>query len=718
MRKKEDLKKLLPGEKNALKADNRITIPFLFFLILPGIIFPQIPLDGFCALNSFKTSVEYQRTAPADLDGDKQDEIILFSPGLKKAGILSWLTNGGFAIKDYDIEFELSQVRFLKDQKIFVCASRKRKLVAVYNFILSSPPELITAISFDSYPENISEADINGDGKPEIVVSGAGFDGLSILYFEENRLAEKKVLSGESLSNAVFTDLTNDGYPDIAAYNIISNSIEFLYNNTRGRFSPERKINITGKIDILNSADVNSDGFQDIFFTKGTDLNILYGDFQSSYKKKKVVPLKYKPDFLKFTSCNNDDFFDIAYLNTAAGTVNILFGRDGSTFFNEITYTIVHSPLHLQTFNINKKKNLIISGADSCISTISFVNNNFSAFDLVPAVDAGFIHKFDWNNDSITDICFIDEADNSLKILLRDIKGIPSVYYQNKLAEAHGKILVDDFYKQRKTFYCYSEDRQLIEALRFNFKTNKGILQQLYSPGKIKDVVVQRADSSLVYIYVLYEKLNKLYIGSFEHREQSVIFKEFPFIDRAVISAGLFLNNGIGTFYWKASSDSVFLNEAKIKNGRHVYRGITGIGKSDSLRISLIKTGPTVSNNSSFISLVNNAVESYLIKFNRYSYSIIRPSDKRSVLNSINGNQFLFDKINSVDKERLFVYNSDQGYLNELKVSNDGKTYSFNRIFKSDDIKSYFIDKFRNGINHLIYANKKKGCISIVPLKK
>jgi len=718
MRKKEDLKKLLPGEKNALKADNRITIPFLFFLILPGIIFPQIPLNGFCELNSFKTSVEYQRSVSADLDGDLRDEIILFSPGLKKAGVLSLLSHAGFTIKDYEIEYELSEVRSLKDKNRFVCASRKRKLIAVYEFNLSSPPELITAISFDSYPENISEADINGDGKLEVIVSGAGFDGLSILYFEENRLAERKVLSGESFSNAVLTDLTNDGYPDIAAFNVISSSIEFLYNNTRGRFTPERNINITGKIDILNSADINSDDFQDILFTKGTDLNILYGDFQSSYKKKKVVPLKFKPDFIKFISCNNDDFFDIAYLNAGTGTVNILFGRDGSSYFDEITYTIVHSPLHLQTFNINQKKNLIISGADGSISTFSSINNNFNALNLVPAVNAGFVSKFDWNKDNISDICFIDEADNSLKIFLRDIKGIPSVYYQNKLAETHEKIFVDDFYKQRKTFYCYSEDQQLIEALRFNFKTNKGILQQLYSPGKIKDVAVQRADSSLVYIYVLYEKLNKLYIGMFEHREQSVTFKEFPFIDRAVVSAGLFLNNGIGTFYWKASSDSVFLNEAKIKNGRSVYRGITGISKTDSIRISLIKTEQTVRNNSSFLSLVNNAEESFLIKFDRYSYSIIRPSDKNSIINNMEGKQFHYEQINSVDKERLLIYDPEQGHLSELKILNDGKTYSLRRIFKSDNIKSYFIDKFRNGINHLIYSNNQKGCISIVPLKK
>lgn len=718
MRKKEDLKKHLSGEKSALKADSRINIFFLFFLILPGIIFPQIPVNGFCILNSFKIPAEYQRAVSADLDADLKDEIILFSSNLKKLGILSVAEGKEFTFREHSVEYEFSQIRYLKDLSRFACVSRKNRLIAVYEFTISFPPELISTIGFDSYPENISEGDINNDGKLEILVSGAGFDGLSILFTEKSRLAEKKILTGESFSNAVFTDLTNDGYPDIAAFNIINNKIQFFYNNTRGRFSFEREIKLIDKIDFLSAADIDNDGLQDLLFTRGTDFNILYGDFQSAYTRKKTVPLKFKPDFIRFGRFNSDDIVDIAYVNNSSGSVNILFGGKRRAYFNEITYTILPSLLHLQTFKEKKKENLITLAGDGVINTFSPFNNNLLDINLVPAVNAGSIRKFDWNNDNISDICFIDEYDNSLKILLRDSKGIPSLYYQNQLAESHDKIIVDDFYKQRKTFYCYSGDKQLIESLRFNFRTNKGILQQLYSPGKIKDVSIQRADSSLLYIYVLYEKFNKLHIGRFEHKEQSITFKEFPFVDRNVVSARLFLNKEAGTFYWKESADSVFLNEAKIVNGRIIYRGIVGLGKKDSTRVSLFASNTLGKNNSSFISLIQSADESFLLKFNQFSYSIIRASDENSVIINFKDKQIHFSQTNNGNNERLLIFNPASGTLNELIISRDGKTYRLKGILDSPDINNYFIDKFRNGINHLVYSNKQKGFISVIPLKK
>ncbi len=52
---------------------------------------------------------------------------------------------------------------------------------------------LLAKISFDSYPENISDADINDDGNFGYLVSGSGFKGLSLLSFIDSELNEIKL---------------------------------------------------------------------------------------------------------------------------------------------------------------------------------------------------------------------------------------------------------------------------------------------------------------------------------------------------------------------------------------------------------------------------------------------------------------------------------------------------------------------------------------------
>ena len=64
----------------------------------------------------------------------------------------------------------------------------------IYEFGLNSSPVMKSKITFDSYPENIFLGDINNDSVLEVLVSGIGFDGLSILMRREGRLAENKII--------------------------------------------------------------------------------------------------------------------------------------------------------------------------------------------------------------------------------------------------------------------------------------------------------------------------------------------------------------------------------------------------------------------------------------------------------------------------------------------------------------------------------------------
>jgi hypothetical protein len=720
MNKSEDIKKRLKEEKTALKSGRRNNLFLFLILILSKTINPQIPINGFCIHSSFQIPPGYEKIIPADLNKDKTDEFIIYSPLQKKIGIISLKKDNEIDFKEFNVQYEFSQIKFLTDLRSnrFICVSRKNRLIAVYEFNLNSPPELKSNITFDSYPENIFLGDINNDKIIEVLVSGIGFDGLSILLRKEGRLAEKKVVSGESFSQAVFADLSNDGFADVAAFNVIDNSTQFFYNNTKNKYKLVRSSPLNKNIELLSRVDFNNDKLHDLAYNYGTTLDVSFGDFQSAYDKKKIVHLKQNPLELQFGDYNNDEISDIAYINSESGNVNVLFGKNGEDFYKEVTYTNLSNASCISGFNQQGKNNLIVLSKDGFITTISSFKDNFKSTGLIPAVNAGTLQKFDLYNDGISDLSFVDNSDNSFRIITRNKDDVPEHYFSHKLSDAHQSIIADDFFDEYKTFYCYSEENQLIEYLRINFKNNVTNKKHLYSPGKIKDLALQRVDSSLVNIYLLYTKESKLFLGRFEHRELSITFKEYPFIDRDVICAELFLDREIKAYYWKLSPDSIFLNEVSIKTGPNVYKGIAGLQKGDSIKITFTASNQLFNKKPWLISFIKDDIETHLISYKENGYKNLRPIKEEFIRNDISEGQVFFSKFYNNENENPFIYLDKLKTLNKLIFLKDGKTFSLIQIAGEVDINNYFIDKFSGANYHLIYSDKRKGCISVVQLKK
>ena len=63
------------------------------------------------------------------------------------------------------------------------------------------------------------------------------------------------------------------------------------------------------------------------------------------------------------------------------------------------------------------------------LSSIERFNGITKNVNFVPAVNPRAIQHFDYAEDGITDICFIDSYTSELNLLIRDKKGIPSLYY-------------------------------------------------------------------------------------------------------------------------------------------------------------------------------------------------------------------------------------------------------------------------------------------------
>ena len=707
-------------EKTDSKADLLKNSFILFFLFFSSQSLSQVPINGFCSQKNYPLSTGYEGVISADLNSNGNDELIFYSPASKKIGIYSGIPGENVLLKEFPVNAEISQLRQLKNKSsktnLFAAIDRKHRKILLMDISTDTVEIRSNQIEFDSYPENIFTGDVDLNGADEILVYGSGFDGLSILSIASGSIGEQKILTGVSFTEAVFIDFNYDNYLDLIAFNILENSLQFFTNNTQGVFRLNRTLQYSEKLGFLKTRDLNNDKLSDLIYILGNNIEILFGDYLATFKSNSRIKLDEKPIGINFGDFNNDKSLDICY-SIARGTLNVLFAKKDSDFYESITYARISANGSIAKFRSSGKDNIVCYLESGEIGVISSITEVDKYMKIVPAVNAGAIKKFDYGNDNLADISFVDKFDKYLKLFVVDKTGIPTTLYYFPLAEDHKEIVVDDFYKQLKTFYCYIEGTPLLEVFRYNFKTNKLNRKQLYAPGEILDLNLQRVDSSLVNIFLVYNKQSKLHLGKFENREQSITFKEYPFLDRNVSLAKIRIVQEPEIYYWKSERDSQFFKMVDIEPGPNIYKEYFKMSNSEKLNINLYGANYYFNDYPSIVSMVQKDSAKYLllISENKFRMSTKLYSDQQAKNREFG--RGIFGEINMKGIINFSVNTEDDDYIYTLIYNQKNKNYLLSKTISAIDVNDYFflINSQKN--NYLVYSNMK-GDLLFTSIKK
>jgi hypothetical protein len=186
--------------------------------------------------------------------------------------------------------------------------------------------------------ESTVVADVNGDGIPDVVVAsqnGSSDGSVGVLIGKGNGQFQPTVSydsGGVEAWGLAVADVNGDGKADILVTNVQSNSVGVLLGYGDGTFAPAVTYN-GGASYTVSVADVNGDGKPDLI-TGGLD--VLLGNGDGTFQ----APKNYGPvgQYATVADVNGDGKLDIISVGSARG-VGVLLGNGDGTFQSAVSYS-------------------------------------------------------------------------------------------------------------------------------------------------------------------------------------------------------------------------------------------------------------------------------------------------------------------------------------------------------------------------------------------
>ena len=205
----------------------------------------------------------------------------------------------------------------------------------------------------NSYPDSVAVADVNGDGKPDLISANANDGTLTVLTnngngsFGLNATLNVGLSTNSAPASVIAVDVNGDGKPDLISANANDGTLTVLTNNGDGSFSLDAILNVglssgSSPENVL-AVDVNGDGKLDLVSANFGDdtLTVLINDGSGGFGPGTTLGVDTWPNAVAAADVNGDGKPDLISANYGNDTLCVLLNE---TIFPLVAPSLAISP--------------------------------------------------------------------------------------------------------------------------------------------------------------------------------------------------------------------------------------------------------------------------------------------------------------------------------------------------------------------------------------
>jgi hypothetical protein len=254
-----------------------------------------------------------------------------------------------------------------------------------------------TSYTAQSTTLGVAQADFNGDGNLDLVVSNWTSDSLSIFLGNGDgtfQTAQNISLSGSSIHpfGVVVGDFNNDGKADIAVGYQSNLGVSVLLGNGDGTFQAAQTVVAGSNTYYLTTGDFNGDGNLDIAVTNdGGAVSVLLGKGDGTFNTAVTYSIPGGSWFIHTADLRGDGNLDLVACSYNGVDISVLLGNGDGTFQTAVEYTTGQTlvDVAIGDFNGDGKLDMIASSA-SDDNVYLLLGNGDGTFQTAQAIAVGF----------------------------------------------------------------------------------------------------------------------------------------------------------------------------------------------------------------------------------------------------------------------------------------------------------------------------------------
>ena len=376
------------GQPDLATADYRGgAVSVLLNTTSPGAATPSL-----AAHQSFFVGGSPHRVSAADLNGDGKRDLIVSNATSSVSVLLNTTATGATVPSFAGKQAFATGVHSFTSTTADVNRDGKPDLIATnaddntVSVLLNTTTPGAATLSFatqkpfsvGAYPYPVTTTDVNGDGRPDILVANSQADTVSVLLNTTTpgtatpRFATQRAFAvGHSANSLAAADLNGDGKPDLVAANLSADTVSVLLNTTAPgaatpNFAPQETFSVGIGPTMVKAVDINGDGKADLVTANSDDntasvlLNTTApGAATPSFAPGHSFAVGADPRAVVAADVNSDGETDLIAANYGTTTASVLLNTtvaptaSAPSFTSNHTFGAGRAPSDVQAADLN-----------------------------------------------------------------------------------------------------------------------------------------------------------------------------------------------------------------------------------------------------------------------------------------------------------------------------------------------------------------------------